>query len=765
METKKFVKKIAALAGSAAMLGATVAGALAALPDLPSPFITDGVFDAYVGVGATANVADVISAIELGAAFAQSATSGGTGVVTFEKNVSAGLVNSTGDDGLAIKTGADAVSFTASSSGFDWLVNETVSYTNTSTSVTTLYQQNEMITAAPAGVTVKPTEYATVRFYSNAGVILNNTFNASIPTGTSGIQWLGENYELVSWGATNLILGQITENTLALDEELEVGTLGATVTATDIDSVLNEVYLVITDGDGDIIKEDWFARYASYSNTTLGIENIEVDSFHFSVVSAEGSVQLNIRTAGVTIQNGGSNYSYGDNWLTDFGNSSTGINWISLYTAKDFPTAGTSGSTMGVGVTESSPEDYFHIYNDGLWFESTGNEVTFLEVEEEINLDPEEAEFSFVDADGDYVFFNLDNQTIPAWDTGPSTYNESEDTIWLGQGPTEYLVRQWTHGQDDFLGDLDDWTRYNITTTGGILVLSNITKADVVNITNVWYRFDASVDNATAANELNITPTKFYANMSNVFVPEFGGSAYNLSYSITNERLNVIMPNEGIGSTYVEFGNNGKIGSTVETIGTELKYNKYGTSALLSGGTYSFAIPETKRTVKFSVGRKQPSIFTVSVGETDSKIADAKITAGGGSTINKIAPTFAKMDTELSTIDKPVILVGGPAVNTKVNSLGNATLTLDQWRNQTDGSYVMEDRAIIDLVDEAFDTYDALVVAGFEADGTRIACRLLARELLFGDTVLGDNWAGLSRIVLDTTGVAVTDYTDATVVT
>jgi len=52
MEMKRTIKKIAALVGGAVMAGATLAGAFAALDDLPQPFVTaDGVFDAYVVVG------------------------------------------------------------------------------------------------------------------------------------------------------------------------------------------------------------------------------------------------------------------------------------------------------------------------------------------------------------------------------------------------------------------------------------------------------------------------------------------------------------------------------------------------------------------------------------------------------------------------------------------------------------------------------------------------------------------------------------------
>ena len=98
MEIKKAIKRIAALAGGAIMAGATLAGAFAALENLPHPFVTeDGVFDAYVVVGtATWNTEmvpnpaglaqDVAVAIDVATAFGQKATTaaetGGAETVT-----------------------------------------------------------------------------------------------------------------------------------------------------------------------------------------------------------------------------------------------------------------------------------------------------------------------------------------------------------------------------------------------------------------------------------------------------------------------------------------------------------------------------------------------------------------------------------------------------------------------------------------------------------------------------------------------------------
>ena len=110
---KQTIKRIAALAGGAVMVGATMAGALATLDTLPQPFVTSaGVFDAYIVVGtmgwnpnlafnaaaATGLSQDLATGIDVGAAFAQRATtaSSGSGPST---TVSGGtLIKAPGDD-------------------------------------------------------------------------------------------------------------------------------------------------------------------------------------------------------------------------------------------------------------------------------------------------------------------------------------------------------------------------------------------------------------------------------------------------------------------------------------------------------------------------------------------------------------------------------------------------------------------------------------------------------------------------------------------
>lgn len=65
---KKVLRKATAIAASASFIGATMLGAVAQdLAQYPAPFVKDGVFDAFIVVGANAQTEDVIGAVDIGA--------------------------------------------------------------------------------------------------------------------------------------------------------------------------------------------------------------------------------------------------------------------------------------------------------------------------------------------------------------------------------------------------------------------------------------------------------------------------------------------------------------------------------------------------------------------------------------------------------------------------------------------------------------------------------------------------------------------------
>ncbi|MBW2991282.1 hypothetical protein KY348_06290 [Candidatus Woesearchaeota archaeon] len=105
MNIRKTVKKIAALVAGTTMVGATIMGAMALdLSDYPAPFVSGGVFDGKIVVGANAATSDVVGAIDLAASLQAEATS------VSEINIpgAAGTATVTGDS-AEFKTGSDIV--------------------------------------------------------------------------------------------------------------------------------------------------------------------------------------------------------------------------------------------------------------------------------------------------------------------------------------------------------------------------------------------------------------------------------------------------------------------------------------------------------------------------------------------------------------------------------------------------------------------------------------------------------------------------------
>jgi hypothetical protein len=749
MKTKKAIKKIAALAGSALMLGSTMVGALAAIGDLPTPFVdSTGVFDSYIVVGSGAAISDLVGAVEVAAAFAQNAVSGGTGLVTFQKNTTAGVLNESGiDEGVSIKGTAQAVTFTADSDGFSWLWNGTVEYYNETTKDTVEYTGFDKLQMGGTSGGPFVTDFGKALFEVSDLIVYNLTFNDTIPEGAEGIMWLGNAYELVESSTTEVTLGQIETETLTLNEKLTVGDEGAKVYFADMDSVLQEIYFVVEDSDGNIAYEEWLGVGEDYDNTTLGISNIGITSFHYSVITGTATAKISIRTAGVILKDG--NLTDDELWEIDMDATANGVNWIGLKSVAGYPSADETTEYVEPNTVLAGPESYWNFYHDGLVFIDDGEDTTSITVKTEFSEDST-YELSYKDDDDDTVVVDLDTKFFDGTD-----FDEYPQAVPVGnrtitsvtlQGSQYYL---WVYN--------NSISACNVTWVNGTDVYVDIAPGEDKRFGNAYYDFAFSTD--FTDKTLNLTVHNYTADSTTPTVPKFGG-IYNISY--TNATQTVTIEDDGNDVTVDLDSGDIKVGGK-SADDDEYRYTTFGTGAIDNGISATIVVPETERVAQISIGRKLPAEFTVAVGETDDRIDDALVLSGGGQTIKAIEPKFAFLDTEKPTPDKPVILVGGPAINTLVSGIGNETWTVNDWREEVNGTRTKMNRAIIDLVESAFSTYDALVIAGYGEDQTRIAARLLAKELMYGGTILADITE--DRAVLDTTDATISDYSAATLVT
>jgi len=106
MDMKKTAKKIAALVAGTTMIGATIMGATAQLENYPAPFVSNGVFNGKIVVGAAAATSDVVGAIDIAASLQAESTS------SSEVNVPgvAGTATVSGDS-AEFKTSSNVVAF------------------------------------------------------------------------------------------------------------------------------------------------------------------------------------------------------------------------------------------------------------------------------------------------------------------------------------------------------------------------------------------------------------------------------------------------------------------------------------------------------------------------------------------------------------------------------------------------------------------------------------------------------------------------------
>jgi len=776
IKTKKFVRKITAIASAALMTGLSMGVAAADLSSLTSTFITSGQFDAYValGTGGASNVVgfakDVAGSIVVASAFAQQATTSTStiGNATLERNITTGYLNSTTRaQSFELWNGKSVgKEWVEDDTGFSWLPNTTVS-----NATDVVANMTGKLSVSSTSGAIKTSDSGTVKVY-NAAIVYNLTFAdfASPMNGvgknTTGITLPdGTTYKITGWTTDGTIervtLGDFSEASAVIGTVYDIGSTGATFEITGHSADPSALKISVKDSAGTELYHDY---------VNAGDEIFANDDFTLNLVKyyTPGDVvdaTIEWSTGVLTLEEGNASEGLtgGENWTfrvtTGAGVSATSNdtnNITSMAWEYRVPT-GQSYAEVSPGSSIEFFGGFFNLGVDALDINSTDKtEATIF-----IKADNSDEELRMTDENGTAITFDISPKTsltVDAdfevefdWILGnsststsykitcdndtPATFNLTRgtevkagianDTAFMLSRTTEPNLPYVLHAIADMYGNTSancvgmkfNITAMNITTDVGIPVNTNVSWVGAATTTN---------------NPIDLTDGYF-----------------NISEDGLN-RVVVQLDNGTIGSIDYYSGTT-KYGDKIQSTG-ETYYTEYGTKVYRESSTeITVYYPDTTRVAKISIGRSGIKEYELAADDYNTELDITLKSAGGTSvSVNKIDVGLAQLDSEItsSTLDKPIILMGGWAVNSLVQELVDAGSI-----NTTD---LASDRALVQLVDSAFNSQSALVIAGWTGVDTRLAAQVVASQVLGTDMGLTG-----SKSILNT---GFTSYSDVIVV-
>ncbi len=753
MKVKKTIKKIVALSGTALLAGMTVCSAAwaATLADLPSPIVNaDGEMDSNVIVGSQtwndlvagdpAGVAsDLASAIDVAAAFAQKATavSGAEGTVTLEKETTPGqLKNSTGLDlGISSIDKADNT-FNSSVSGFDWLTNITYTYNDTEYNVyEAIIVDGERINDEGELSIDDDLDYKATINVSTWGV----------PEGFDKWPLFGEEYEIIELSTNEAIFGQLTEvKKIENGESVDIGDSGTTLTYNGVNAAGDKAYVTIVDGEGVTVVDD--QSYAMNKE----FNNLSENGWYLKLTGLRGlDATLDMKWSTSNLKVNDSIESLEESFPDmDWTDVSVDVSTVAGLGTKRNLTSITISSPDDLVLNAGEQEELFNFFN--ISFDGWKNEnYTTIDINEEFSGDGNE-EISYTNKDGETVKINLDpfistDSYDEIWDTTEDDAEEANisktDSVFSNADSDYQLQYNDSQGQTFFILDDDEKIVRELTPT-----LINTTAYDwprgytVFNMTGGWWNI--SFTNKTA----NVTLINWSSSdLMEEITLEFPKASLNVSSemsasdAVNTQNASVTLIENG-GGTVDVFYNDTVINDDLFDKNTrelavhygdknledgETRYTNWGTKVDRDGDV-ELTYPEEYLTADAWVGRQATADYTFEVGDdvTDTDYTVKTVGAGGAPEINEINPGIGTVDTDVtgSSLSKPAILVGGHMVNKLVSDLGEDMVPAED---------LTMDRAYIQMVEDAYGSGETvLVIAGYEAKDTKLACQAFAAHLL-----------------------------------
>ncbi len=764
LKAKTAIKRIAAIATTSVMLGATMFAGVAAadLADYPAPFVANGKWVGLVVVGADAAPADVIGAADIAATLAQAATTAvpGSGTTTTvggkTQDVMLGsVIGASSRGGFDTELGKDDVAglqdTTVTFQGNTYTVKDKIVLRNATMPVGTREgpvggpQIMTSLTSADddykEGVFIETDKKALAYYY-----VFDTSINISKASTADplAIKFLGKNMKITS-AKMGSDTNAGTEFTARVGEEVFLN-VGDTVTIEGKKVTLKNVGSA-TSNPPIIVDVDGVVQTVTGTETVNGIDVNVADTF-YSDALAERSATLILGTDAVVT------YNTGDKFIVPCAAA-----WHRVGCKKDDPdwTWDTANLTdKAATVLTSGTGPILGIHNQYLINDNSDNPITVG------------GKYDF--PSGGYAV-TFDKLTV-ADDKYVTVTVRFESSADFSQAGAAY-AGQTT--EPSFAIESDKSGALKVTAGGVNKKVSQIWLSQNdsdFNLTDVFYK-DLSTNKVALAATMNFTTSTLKNNHSNAFANvEYentkstnvdlelftGGSvkSQGASYDPWNLTLDVIDDNGYItdgtdnidvwlGTSATDFDTLGATANAEEA--NEIVWNgsvAYGSTAggvLLGTKTsnartqYGIVIVDPK-----SNGASNRAKFRIPGDAVRAKVSivgpETTVSQTGGAVqVSSVAGVpVAKLDTEVT--DKTAfhsILVGGPAVNRLTASAMGKT-----YPSTGTDSGVPQNAAMLKLVENAFGgTKTALIVAGWSASNTRDASTVLKDYASYADKLKG----------------------------
>ncbi len=693
MNVKKNVRKVFAMATGVALMGATMAGALAYdLSDYPQPFVDEeGVFNGAIVVGASAATADVVGAIDIAANLQAHATKD----VEFE-----------GSEVVTVEGGEDEEVFLNVEAGKEYSDRDLEGFQDSDVEVDgedydfeEFFNLNDKVKVATSALSNYQEELnygdeAYMEITQGAGYYIKFDGDGVDTTDEFDIDFLGRSITVLGSDTDSIDIETSSEYYMEEGDSVEVDGHEVTLRKVGEGSVLVDV-------DGQVLAVEDEEEFDDADDFTVRVESsfyIEGDDDNSATLTLGSDIKETYHDGEALEIFGGSDDDDEATWVWDIDSNNTHIRQLGAKLNMDFVKSEAEDAEDRAALAMG---EEFELPNNYASLSFVGWEGNAMDKFEELNIAMEREDLT--DATGDeYVIsftssyedaFILDNGNIEA-DEVYMWYNDVDTSDDLSDGDQ---IQVW-------YDDGDDTFNYK-----------NYTYADATPPS--WDAFDAF--EFELGDKTTIDMSDDYHNLTLAFGTD-DVVELDVQYAVDNALFDRFGDDENTAeSTDFIYTYDG--GEKVNGKDDEDRKGSYGMywsdiESQLDSDEISLNVPYEQQKAKFVVTSKASSVSSGSEGGMYEEVQPIGVGLG-----------MLDTDAGASLGDKSMIVVGGPSVNTVAMELmGNPT------SEQIQETFT-EGKAMIKWYDDQM----AMLVAGWGADDTHHAAQVLVSRAdeLSGDEV------------------------------